>query len=390
MRKNQLFKLISALLVLLFFFSCEEDVKPPQPDFSSNYTTVTEGETVSFTDLSTNSPREWQWTFQGGTPFTSSVQNPTVTYNEVGSHYVTLIVRNEGGVNEITKSGYITVNPLPPQPDFYASEYSSTNTEITMLFTDQSSNSPDEWFWTFEGGYPSTSTQQNPTVTYSSSGTYDVTLTARNNGGEKETVKYNYINVGGFNNPTWTEIDITVNSETKTIPVDGYALFAQTDYTSMSYYAETYGETSTGTQIGLLIYWDNTVDLYEYSTWNLIINSDYVFFNVTNYGSDDLYPFYVNWATTEQSVDLIVIENDGYTKSTGYYDAYDYMEVRAYKYSDSNSGTSWIENTHFYLPWENNQGIYLSNNLKSALEYKSVSKEVENSEEGIIMQTGAK
>jgi len=47
----------------------------------------------------------------------------------------------------------------------------------TLQYTDQSSGSPDTWSWTFEGGTPSTSTLQNPLVTYSTAGVYDVTLT---------------------------------------------------------------------------------------------------------------------------------------------------------------------------------------------------------------------
>ena len=159
----------------------------------------------------------------------------------------------------------------PPQPNFSATVSTSTG-DISITFMDLSSNGPGEWLWTFEGGNPSTSTEQNPTVTYSSSGTFDVTLSVRNEGGERTIVFEDYINVGAFNNPTWTDIDITVNSVTKTIPVDGYVLFANIDNTSMSYYAETYGATTGGTQIGLLIYWDHTVNLSEYSAWNLIIN----------------------------------------------------------------------------------------------------------------------
>jgi len=47
----------------------------------------------------------------------------------------------------------------------------------TVQFTDQSTGAPTSWNWTFEGGTPSTSTLQNPLVTYSTPGIYDVTLT---------------------------------------------------------------------------------------------------------------------------------------------------------------------------------------------------------------------
>ncbi|MCB2194556.1 MAG: PKD domain-containing protein [Bacteroidetes bacterium] len=276
----------------------------------------------------------------------------------------------------------------PPQPDFTASIVSSTDSQITVSFTDLSSNSPDGWYWTFEGGYPSTSTEQNPTVTYSTSGTFDVTLLATNGGGENEMILYDYVNIAQFNNPTWTDIDIEVNYESTTIPVDGYVLYGQINNTSMSYYAETSGETSTGDQIGLEIYWDNTVDLSEYSTWNLVINYDYVFFNVTNYGSADLTPFYVNYGTADQSIDNIVIDNDSYTKKTGYYYANSGMIILTYLQSDQSS-ISWTEGNNFYLPWENNQGVFLSNSWKSS-ELQTVVKEITVKDGGILPATGAR
>lgn len=47
-------------------------------------------------------------------------------------------------------------------------------------FIDLSTNFPNTWSWTFEGGDPNTSSQRNPKVTYNVPGTYKVTLTATN------------------------------------------------------------------------------------------------------------------------------------------------------------------------------------------------------------------
>jgi uncharacterized membrane protein len=66
----------------------------------------------------------------------------------------------------------------------------------SVTFTDQSTNSPTSWSWTFEGGTPGASTAQNPTVTYNTAGTYDVTLVATNAQGNDSEVKVDYINVG--------------------------------------------------------------------------------------------------------------------------------------------------------------------------------------------------
>lgn len=65
---------------------------------------------VQFTDQSTNNPSGWQWSFPGGTPASSTAQNPTVTYNLKGSYDVTLTAANSNGSNSVTKTSFITVN----------------------------------------------------------------------------------------------------------------------------------------------------------------------------------------------------------------------------------------------------------------------------------------
>src|SRR5207342_935985 len=50
-----------------------------------------------------------QWVFAGGTPSSSSIQNPTVVYNTLGDYAVTLSVSNSFGTDSITKTTYIHV-----------------------------------------------------------------------------------------------------------------------------------------------------------------------------------------------------------------------------------------------------------------------------------------
>ncbi len=63
-------------------------------------------------------------------------------------------------------------------------DFSANSTMIeegeSINFSDQSTGDPISWTWTFNGGDPSTSTEQNPTVRYSDEGTYDVTLKVEN------------------------------------------------------------------------------------------------------------------------------------------------------------------------------------------------------------------
>ncbi len=65
--------------------------------------------------------------------------------------------------------------------------------DLTVNFTDLSSNSPTAWLWNFGDG--GTSTQQNPVYTYLNEGLYTVTLTATNGDGNGTMVKSNYITV---------------------------------------------------------------------------------------------------------------------------------------------------------------------------------------------------
>ena len=65
------------------------------------------------------------------------------------------------------------------------------NFEVT--FIDNSTNTPTAWLWTFEGGNPATSSEQNPIVTYDTPGTYAVTLNVENEGGNNEVSFDNYI-----------------------------------------------------------------------------------------------------------------------------------------------------------------------------------------------------
>ena len=65
----------------------------------------------------------------------------------------------------------------------------------TVAFTDQSTNTPTSWSWSFPGATPSTSTAKNPLVVYNMAGTYNVSLTATNAYGSNTLTKSNYINV---------------------------------------------------------------------------------------------------------------------------------------------------------------------------------------------------
>jgi PKD repeat protein len=125
---------------------------------------------VSFTDISTNEPFAWEWSFGDG--ILSEEQNPTHTYSENGSYYVCLTATNITGNNVHCENIVIDGNVFAPDAEFtYSDGYE-------VMFTDMSENVPSEWFWDFGDGF--TSTLQNPVHTYATNGTYTVCLTVGN------------------------------------------------------------------------------------------------------------------------------------------------------------------------------------------------------------------
>jgi len=82
----------------------------PVASFTANNTTICTGQTVTFTSTSTGNPTSYAWTFTGGTPATSTAQNPTVTYPNAGTYTVQLTVTNANGSNTETQTSYITVS----------------------------------------------------------------------------------------------------------------------------------------------------------------------------------------------------------------------------------------------------------------------------------------
>lgn len=64
---------------------------------------------------------------------------------------------------------------------------------LSISFTDNSTNNPNDWQWDFGNGQQSS--QQNPTITYNTPGIYTVSLNVGNTGGNDSEVKTAYITV---------------------------------------------------------------------------------------------------------------------------------------------------------------------------------------------------
>jgi PKD repeat protein len=155
----------------------------PAVDFTADKTTVGIGRIVTFTDLSANSPTNWVWEFGDGAVGTGS--KPDHVYRKTGVYDVTLTASNPAVSNSRTKKQYITVLNIP-RADFEADK-TRGGAPMTVQFIDQSIGEPTSWNWDFGDG--ATTIEKNPTHTYTSLGSFTVTLTVSNVNGKDTTSK---------------------------------------------------------------------------------------------------------------------------------------------------------------------------------------------------------
>lgn len=89
-----------------------EVIQPaPVTNFYASDVNIVKGDMVTFTDISSNAPTSYEWTFEGGSPASSTAEQPQVTYNAEGTYTVTLKTANRAGEGSTeTKTNYITVS----------------------------------------------------------------------------------------------------------------------------------------------------------------------------------------------------------------------------------------------------------------------------------------
>lgn len=163
------------------------------PEFSANPTVGNKPLTVNFNDESEGENLSYFWEFEYGTPAYSTLQNPTVLYEQLGKFKVTLTINN-GSDEQIVKEDYIEVIPngVPPVANF-TSDVTTGVAPLTVQFTDLSENEPEERLWQFFGANPSSSTGANPVVTYNNPGSFKVKLSVENEAGFDSKQVLNYI-----------------------------------------------------------------------------------------------------------------------------------------------------------------------------------------------------
>ncbi|HWK04041.1 MAG TPA: PKD domain-containing protein [Puia sp.] len=159
-------------------------VNNPTPAFTADVTVSCKAPlTVNFTDQTSPAPASWLWDFGDGT--TSVLQNPSHTYNLMGSFDVKLTVTTAGGCDStITKTKFINV--AAPSLTFAGTADAcispagiTPRTNLTISAVDGVAS----YLWAAPGATPSSSTVANPTFKYPAQGTYDLSLTITTLGG---------------------------------------------------------------------------------------------------------------------------------------------------------------------------------------------------------------
>ncbi len=163
--------------------------------FTADTTLVVLGDSVLFTDLTSGNPTSWSWTFEGGNPGTYDGQNPPpVAYDTAGRWDVTLIVGDGMNTDSVTYEEYIWAGEAPVA-DFFADPTEFVAGSFTD-FTNQSTGDSLTYSWTFEGGTPGSSDEENPQGIYyniPADSLYDVTLVVTNEFGADTLTREDYI-----------------------------------------------------------------------------------------------------------------------------------------------------------------------------------------------------
>ena len=153
---------------------CPGCIPPAPPQITSN-SPLCQGDTLKL--FATSIPGAvYQW--NGPSGFSSTLQNPVIPLagTSAAGTYSLAVSWNNCPANTITTS--VTVNPVPSSA-FNASP-SPTSVNTATVFTPAVSGA--QYSWTFQGGNPATSTALNPSVTWTTAGTYNVDLSVTLNG----------------------------------------------------------------------------------------------------------------------------------------------------------------------------------------------------------------
>lgn len=151
---------------------------PLDADFTAVPATVCAGGTVNFSDNSSGTITSWSWTFEGGTPQTSTQQNPVVTYNTPGTYDVQLTVGNGSNYNTELKTDYITVYGALTAPAAPSGPAETCGT-YAYQYTTQAVQYANSYGWQVNPASAGTMAGNGLTATFSASNTWSGAYTIK-------------------------------------------------------------------------------------------------------------------------------------------------------------------------------------------------------------------
>lgn len=171
------------MLSLLMVISCNKKdtgLEPLQADFKVDRNEIAAGDTVMFTDLSKGMPSRLQWIFEGASPDTSILANPTVVYELPGIYKVTLLATRGSASDQVIREEYIEVGYGPLIADF-ATANTTVYTQEEISFENLTKGVATSWEWVFKSESDEIKyTGDEPKVIFENPGVYSVTLTTSN------------------------------------------------------------------------------------------------------------------------------------------------------------------------------------------------------------------
>jgi PKD repeat protein len=270
---------------LLNSTGCSSAPAVPVADFTSTATSTCPGGSITFNDVSSGTPTSWSWSFTGGTPSTSTAQNPTIVYNTPGTYAVTLTASNANGSDSETKTAYITVTSainLPLSEGFQATTFPPTGWSL------QNPGSDTTWRrTTAAGGYgASTASMFINNFAYNAAGAQDLMLTPI----------YNFSSV--------TNARLTFDYAYARYDVDNsdsLAIIFTNDCGASFYLLQQKGGTTLATRTDLTTAFVPTASQWKTDTISLTFLAgqstvQFGFLNITGYGNN-LYVDNINIAT---------------------------------------------------------------------------------------------
>ena len=194
---------------------------------------------VNFNTEAIQNAVAYNWTFEGGSPATSTSPNPQVTYASAGEYQARLLVTLEGcedARREITQTIRIVDCNMEPIAEFSADKLQIAAGDSVHFF--ENSENATGFAWTFEGGFPITSGLPDPYVIYPAPGIFKVRLEVQNPIGEvAAVVKEAYIKVLEADACDF-DLNVSLNDPfpgTPTLfPTDGGYIFGTNDTDDMA------------------------------------------------------------------------------------------------------------------------------------------------------------